>query len=97
MAPKKKKKTQRETNKKVGKNRVEKVGRTKKEGGGRACLAKLWDSAGCWGDGRCELVINGCRARQAVKRCGIRGHAATGGPPLTGSTRAAPLGTTSTA
>lgn len=72
-------------------------GHKRKEGGGRACLSSQWDSAGCWGDGRCELVINGCRARRAVKRCGIRGHAATGGPPLTGSTDSAPLSTTSTA
>ncbi len=69
----------------------------KREGGGRACLSNQWDSTGCWGDGRCELVINGRRARRAVKRCGIRGHAATGGPPLTGSAGAALLCTTSVA
>lgn len=51
----------------------------------------------CWGDGRCEPVINERRARWAVKRCGIRGHIAAGGPPLTGSDAAAPLGTTSVA
>lgn len=69
----------------------------RKEGGGRACPSNQWDSIACWGDGRCELVINGCRLRWAVKRCGIRGHIAAGGPPLTGSADAALLGTTSAA
>lgn len=79
------------------KGREDKKKKRVREGGGRACPSNQWDSAGCWGDGRCELVINGRRARWAVKWCGIRGQAATGGPPLTGSTDAAPLGTTSAA
>lgn len=45
----------------------------------------------------CQPLINDVVRGGAVKRCGIRGHAGSGGPPLTGSADAAPLCTTSAA
>lgn len=78
-----------------------KVGGTEKKGvEGRVRASS--GTARLLGDGRCELVINERRARWAAKRCGIRGHIAAGGPPLTGSHAAAAaaaalLGTTSAA
>lgn len=78
-----------------------KVGGTEKKGvEGRVRASS--GTARLLGDGRCELVINERRARWAAKRCGIRGHIAAGGLPLTGSHAAAAaaaalLGTTSAA
>lgn len=68
------------------KRRSTKVGGAEKKGvEGRVGASS--GTARLLGASRCERLINERRARWAAKRCGIRGHIAAGGPPLTGRRR----------
>lgn len=64
-----------------GEMKIQYKGR-KKRRGWKGVSVQPADGVGCWGDRPREPVINGRRARWAVKRCGIRGHVATGGPTV---------------